>query len=555
MRIKFNIHFRNFVSILALFLGLLPSALAIPFSGHKYVATVVSPEAIEAAKDIGAAGGNVVDMAVAMALTLSVTQPYYASFGGGGFALLSLGNGPVKALDFREVAPLRATPGMYLKNPSASENGALASGVPGIPMGLWELYQSHGSKKVSWARLFEIALKKAVNGFPVSGEWVDVTNRNRVRFNSHGLRYLSKENGSALLPGEILRQPQFAKFLKLYSQRGAKAFYEGEGAADISKSLAAVGGILSAEDFKKYRAVWRKATVTSFLGHEVYTMSLPSSAELVIPSALKLLELTGISKAKPLSSEEFHFMGEVLKMSYSGRSELGDPDFSKNPVNFLTQDSHLKSLANKISAKQVAKIESVPNWKEGTQTTHLTVMAANGDAIAMTLTVNSGYGSGVLTEKYGITMNNEMDDFTTQTGANQYGLIQGKANEIIPGKRPLSSMSPTIVKKDGRVVMALGAPGGPRILSGVIQTLYRTIALGWDIDSAIQAPRVHHQFAPNVLYYEGQKFSPDVIQTLNKLGHKTESSWMGRVNGVKWDPKKGLEGAFDSRGEGAAGGI
>jgi gamma-glutamyltranspeptidase/glutathione hydrolase len=357
----------------------------------------------------------------------------------------------------------------------------------------------------------------------------------------------------------MLRQPALAKFLRLYRQRGDKAFYSGKVAKDIAETVQATGGVITEKDLSAYKVRWLQPLSVDFQGHRLHLMPPPSSGGIVIGSALKLIDYSALKKLKPQSVEELHLLAEILKISFRGRNLLGDPQFHSNPLAHLISGEYLEPLAKQLSPKKRLKLEplaDVHGSKESTETTHLSVLDIEGNAVAMTVTLNGNYGSGVVSKKYGISLNNEMDDFTTRPGEpNMFGLVQGKANQVEAGKRPLSSMSPTLVEKDGRIVMSLGAPGGPRIISGVIQVLYRTLVNGWNMDIAIQAPRVHHQFLPDQLYFDEFRLQPATQSGLQALGHSLQASSIARVYGIQLNKKGWLEAAFDSRGEGSVDGF
>lgn len=520
--------------------------------------SAANPYAVEAGRKIALAGGNVIDVAVTVGLTMSVTSPFFAALGGGGFALVKMGNEP-EALDFREVAPQATGKDYYLNLPKdASTVGGHAVGVPGMPAGWLELHRKYG--KLTWAKLFADPIRLAKEGFAISGEWQRKTNSERDSFNASAKRRLYKKDGYEYEPGEILKQPDLAKALELLRDKKTAGFYQGAVAKDIADSVKAGGGKLTTDDLKKYKTRWLKPLETEFANHTIYLMPPPSSGGVVIASALKLMDKLKLAlKSQPLSHEEFHLLAEVQARAFRGRSMLADPDFNNNPIPFLLSDKYLTEMSKSINLKRTAALKPLAEGQaqETTETTHFSVMDTSGHAVAITITLNGDYGSGILTEKFGIALNNEMDDFTTRPGeANMFGLVQGAANAVEPGKRPLSSMSPTIVvNKEGKAVMSLGAPGGPRIISGVLQVLYRTLALGTDVDLAVQAPRVHHQFLPNKVFIDSGRFTPETINSLRERGHVVEEGWMGRVYLVRQRPDGLLEGTFDSRGEGAVGGI
>lgn len=533
---------------------LVQNASAVPFESQKFAISAPSPWAVKAAETTYKKGGNVVDMAVASALTLAVTSPYYAALGGGGFALVKIKNN-VEALDFREMAPSASNPDYFLeKEKGATETGGAAVATPGVPAGLVALHKKYG--KLKWNQLFETALFLAQKGFPVSGEWSSVTRKTENRFSASGKKYfMNKEKHFA--PGDTFKQPALAKAITLLRDKGAAGFYEGPIAQDLVASVKKAKGEMTLADLKKYKVRWLKPLQMSYAGYTIHMMPPPSSGGVITMSALKLFDYGKLQEVTPQSSDEYHFIAEILKRSFRGRSLLGDPDFSKNPIELLTSETYLRQQLKEISASKAIDVEPVDlNSFESGETTHFSIMAENGDAVSFTVTLNGYYGSAVVSDKYGIALNNEMDDFNTRPGeANQFGLIQGDANKVEPGKRPLSSMSPTIVELDGKTELVIGAPGGPRIISAVIQVLYRFLITKMDIDSAIQAPRVHHQTQPNKLYVDPQRLQSDTRNALTAKGHVLEESPIAKVYGVARHPSGWLQASFDSRGEGAAGGL
>ncbi len=531
-------------------------AFAVPFEGQKMLVAAPSPYAVTTAEKIISKGGNVVDVAVAMGLTLSVTSPYFAALGGGGLALVRINNQTV-AIDFREVAPLTMGENSFKEAPQgASRVGGLAVGVPGFPAGLYEIHHKYG--KLKWAALFEDALQLSSKGFYVSGEWVRNTASEFDHFTDTAKKIFFKNNKS-YGPRELFVQKNLHQALLKFKTGGMKAFYEGEVAKDIVDSIHKANGKMTLEDLKKYKVEWLEPMKTTLNDHQIYTMPPPSSGGVVIQTALKLVNQLDLEKTPPLSVDEYHLLGEVLSRSFRGRSLLGDPNYVKNPLDMLLSKDYIDKLVKSISRTKAQDMEplSEENLEEPTETTHYSVLDKEGNAVSLTVTLNGDYGSGVVSEKFGIALNNEMDDFMTHPKEpNMFGLIQGRANRVQGGKRPLSSMSPTLAEKDGKIVLALGAPGGPRIISGVFQVLYRVLTRGLNIDQAIQSPRIHQQFLPRKLFVERNRFSPEMIASLRKMGHTVEDTpWVARVNGVRLNDKGFLEAGFDSRGEGAAGGF
>ena len=534
------------------------NAQAIPSEGHQLMISSSSPHALEVGQDIALKGGNVVDVSVAIALTLAVTQPYFASLGGGGFALMKMGKDPVKVLDFREQAPEKTHPTFYLKKAKdASRNGGAAVATPGIPAGLWALHQKYG--KLPWSHLFQGPIKLAQKGFRVSGHWVDITERTQSRFSSSGYKYFLKGSKDMYKPGEILKQKALVKALKKMSKKNIVPFYQGDIAKDMVNSVAKMGGVLSLADLKNYKVHWREPLTTNFQGYKIYLMPPPSSGGIVIKSALALIDQLQLSKVEAFSVQELHIMGEILNRSFRGRALLGDPQFYKNPMKQLLSKDYLSKMKKSIHRGKAKKLKPLTKnfvTKESTETTHFSVLDINGNAMAMTLTVNGAYGSALVTDRYGIALNNEMDDFSTRPNEpNQFGLIQGVGNQVEGGKRPLSSMSPTLVEKNGEIVLSLGAPGGPKIISAVLQTLYRTLVTKLNVDQAIQAPRVHHQFQPHKLYLDKGLFTPETIKGLKKYGHSIDYTNIGVSFAVGKTKDGFLEASHDSRSEGASGGF
>lgn len=531
-------------------------AVAVPVQGHRMMLAGPNQSAVMALREVSATGGNVVDAAVAVALALAVTSPYNSSLGGGGFAMVKMGP-KVEVLDFRETAPAATHPKYYHDKPAtASTHGGAAVGTPGIPAGLWALHKKYG--QLPWKKLFTTALLLAQEGFHLSGEWVDYTNEEKTHFNEAGRKFFFKTEGKSYKPGESLRQVALAQALLELRNKGLHGFYHGAVASDIVKSIANQKGHLSLDDLKNYQVRWLEPLTHDYRGHRFYFMPPPSSGGVVLKTIFSLVEKTNLEKYKPLSFDELHVLAEILSRSFRGRALLGDPDFHKNPLEQILSVASINSLASSIRTEKATSIPPLAPTPtaESQETTHFSIMDASGKAVAMTITLNGNYGSRVVSERFGIALNNEMDDFTTHPGQpNQFGLIQGAGNNIAAGKRPLSSMSPTLVEKDGKIIISLGAPGGPRIISGVFQALYRHLVSDFDLDRAVQSPRLHHQYMPNKLWLDKNRFAPESAQKLTQKGHHLEYGEIARVYAVRLRPDGILEAAYDSRGEGAAGGY
>lgn len=547
-------YLQNLSPILALTFSF--SAGAVPLETSQIAIAGPSQIATDIGEQVALAGGNVVDTAVATALALSVTSPYYAAFGGGGFAVVAIDK-KLEVLDFREVAPKKMGPDSYKAlEKEASRLGGAAIGVPGIPEGLYQLHKKYG--KLPWKKLFAEPIKLAEDGFRVSGEWVEMTTEAEAQMNAEGKKHFTVKD-KVPKPGEILKQPGLAKALKLFRDQGRKGFYEGDVAKDIASTVQKQKGLMTVEDLKNYKSQWREPLKIKFLGYDVALMPPPSSGGIVIAQALRLFEKLNLNKLEPLSVDELHLIGETLSRTFRGRNLLADPGFHENPLKELQSDAYLDRLTKSINIKKHTTIAplDMKALKESSQTTHFSVLDKDGNSVAMTITLNGNYGSKMVSEKYGVALNNEMDDFTTILGEpNMFGLVQGAANKVEAGKRPLSSMSPTLVLKDGKVVLSVGSPGGPRIISAVLQVLYRSLVNDFDVDWAIQAPRVHHQYIPDALFVDKNRLSPIVIEKLKERGHKVNTdSHIAKVYAVKLRKDGILEAAYDSRGEGGASGY
>ena len=547
------------LTVLVFTLAFAVAVQAVPGEGTRIMISAPSSYAVNAGKAISDKGGNLVDVAVAVGLTLTVTNPSNASLGGGGFALVSMGQG-VEVLDFREMAPAATSPEFYVnREKGASWNGGAAIGVPGVAAGLWALHQKYG--QLPWPELFATALRLARNGIEFSGTESRYSETQKDRFNPAGLRHFFKSPQQHYRPGEILKQPALAQALALLRDDKLDGFYRGVVAQDIVDTVQANGGVITMADLANYRVRWLQPLVTAYKGHKLYSMPPPSSGGAVIKAAFELFDKVNIEQHKPLSVDEIHLMAEVLNRAFRGRALLGDPDYHRNPFGRILSASYLDEMAASISLTKAVQLQPLVDkpLDDSNETTQFSILDAEGNAITLTVTLNGSYGSGVVSDKYGISLNNEMDDFTTRPGEpNAFGLVQGFGNRVQPGKRPLSSMSPTLVEKDGKIVMALGAAGGPRIISSVIQTIYRVLVTGLDIDRAVQFPRVHHQFLPNRLYLDEFKFSPEVVTGLQQRGHETveqRPGYLGRIKAVRLNDRNYLEAAYDNRSEGAVGGY
>jgi len=493
---------------------------------------VVSQEALasEVGRNILKHGGNAVDAAVAVGFALAVTLPQAGNLGGGGFMMVyNRVRQNSEALDFRETAPAAANRDHYLNAQGAVDERRIryshqAAGVPGTVAGLALAHQRHG--RLPWRRLLEPAIHLAEQGFPVSTELAQSLQKARPRMKQWpaSLKIFFKADGIAYQPGEKLVQKDLARSLRRIAAQGPKAFYEGEIARKLVADMRAHEGLITLDDLKNYRAVVRQPVRGSYRDYEIVSMPPPSSGGVHLIQILNMLETWPLAKLGSHSAATIHRLAEAMKRAYADRSEyLGDPDFVNVPVAGLTAKTYAKELVAHIDLERARPATEIkpgqPQRYESEQTTHYSVVDRQGNAVAVTYTLNFGYGSGIVAAGTGILLNNEMDDFAAKPGApNAYGLIGGDANAVGPGKRPLSSMTPTLVFKDGQPVLVTGSPGGSRIITTVLQILLNVIDHRMNIAEATIAPRIHHQWLPDELRVE-EGLSPDTVRLLEAMGH------------------------------------
>ncbi|MBA3502226.1 MAG: gamma-glutamyltransferase [Myxococcota bacterium] len=514
-------------------------------------------------KEILASGGNAADAAIAVHFALAVVFPTAGNLGGGGFAVVRTAPGKSLALDFREVAPAAATEAMYLDdkgNPTDdSLTGHRASGVPGAVAGMWALHQKLGKKP--WAELVKPAVALARDGFEIDSFLNNSLGREGSKKRMLKSPASAKQwyaNGAPLPTGTKVVQPELAAVLERIAAKGQDGFYKGETAAVIAEEFKRGGGLITEKDLAEYKVEWRTPLSFKYRGHALTSMPPPSSGGIVLAMAAGMLADVELGKLPWHGDEHVHRLAEVWRRGFAVRNEvIGDPKFVKAiPLEKLLSPAYHVELAKTVTAKATPSKDIQPP-REGTNTTNLCVVDANGMAIVITTTLNTSFGSGVTVEKGGFLMNNEMDDFTAKVGAaNTFGLVQGAANKIVAGKRPLSSMSPTIVEDaKGNVLMLVGAAGGPRIITAVWQALSNVIDFKLGAANAIANPRVHHQHLPDQVRLEAMSVTREVEQALIERGHKTDWSFekrdFGAANAIVKAPT-GWEGAADPRGGGAA---
>jgi gamma-glutamyltranspeptidase/glutathione hydrolase len=521
------------------------------------------------ATDVGIAvlksGGNAIDAAVAVGFALAVTHPYAGNIGGGGFMLIRMADGRTTFIDFREKAPHQATRNMYLDADGKLTRGSVigwrAAGVPGTIRG-FELAQKKYGRQ-SWTALLQPAIDLATKGFPVS-HWLMQSLRSNSQLLSQfpDSKLIFLKGGALYDWNEILRQPDLTRTLERIAHHGAKDFYEGETARIIAREMEKNGGLITLADLREYQAVERKPLEGDYKGYHVITSPPPSSGGVGILQMLGMLDESGYEKTGAGSASTYHYLAEVMRRFYADRNEfLGDPDFVGNPIKALLDPSYIRKRRDSIDSGLATPSNQispgVPIGKESMETTHYGVADEEGNVAAVTYTLNAGYGSKVTVPGAGFLLNDEMDDFAAKPGSpNMFGLVQGEANAIAPGRRPLSSMVPTIVLKNGKPFLVLGAPGGSRIITAVLQVMLNVMDFGMNLQDAIDFPRVHHQWKPDRLDIE-HGFSPDTIALLTKAGHQVEEAKpevLARVEGILIDGGW-LQGGHDERGPGKAAGY
>ena len=541
-------------------------------------------------------GGNAIDAAVATGLALTVVHPFAGNIGGGGFMLIRLADGRSVALDYRESAPASATRDMYvgpdgnvLSGPTSSTVGWRASGVPGSVAGFALALQKYGSGKLSWADVCEPARRLAADGHrvtPIAAALHRTHAKLLTPFDESKKIFLN--GGAFWKPGDLWIQPDLAATFARLQKNGPREFYEGTTARLIAEAMQKNGGLITLADLQAYHVAERTPLLGTYRGYDIITMPPPSSGGIALLQMLAMLEPHNVGALGAQSAAKYHLFTEVMRRAFRDRAEyLGDPDFVKIPVAELLDRSYLKKRMADFSPTRATpsekiepglgsiKLTSLPPGSPGlsraqrstlhaqlaglapesTETTHFSIVDAAGNAVANTYTLNGGYGSGVTIPGTGILMNNEMDDFTAKVGVkNMFGLLQGPANAIVPGKRPLSSMTPTIVLKDKKLFLVTGSPGGPTIINTVLQIVSNVIDFGMSVTQAVESPRIHHQWMPDSLSYERNGLSTDTAHILKSLGHsfKERASYEGAYQGdaetIMVDPETHLRlGASDLR--------
>lgn len=515
--------------------------------------------------DIMKRGGNAIDAAIAVAFALAVTHPAAGNLGGGGFMMIRLKNGRTTAIDYREMAPAATNRNIYLdKNgkvmvgEGGPAEGYRAAGVPGTVRGMELALKKYGSGKLSWSQLVEPARRLAANGFAVTYSLArSLRNKSEYLSKYPETKRIYLNNGNFYNDGDLFIQPELAATFARLQQRGPNEFYTGRTAQLIAADMKRHNGLMTLDDLRGYVAKEREPLHGNYRGYEIISMPPPSSGGAVLLEMLNILEGYDLTKMDWASSDRYHLMTEAMRRAFADRAEyMGDTDFVKVPIAGLIDKKYAAQLRSTINTERASSSEQVKAGKplgyESDETTHFTVVDAEGNAVSNTYTLNFSYGSAVVAKGTGIIMNDEMDDFAAKPGtANNYGLIQGERNAVAPRKRPLSAMTPTLVlRKDGTLWFTVGSPGGPTIINTVFEVISNVIDYNMNIQQAIDAPRIHHQWLPDELVYEPFGLSGDTQRMLTSRGHKLvdKNEYQGDCQGIMIEEKTGMRlGATDPR--------
>ncbi len=521
-------------------------------------------EATKAGHKILKMGGNAFDAMIATDLALSVVYPNAGNLGGGGFMVYRTSNSQYGSIDYREKAPLLSSENMYLdKNGNIIKNlsreGSLSIGVPGTVAGLFEVYEKFGTLPLD--SIFKPALELAKDGFKLTKKQADLFNssKSKILINSDSLSLFNKDFKKDM----IFSNDKLYKTLKYLLKNGVEGFYDGDISKEIINYVSKKGGILTKEDFLLYKPVWRKPFIFEYDDLKIITMGLPSSGGIVLSQILKSIELISLDNYKTRDINYIKTLIELEKISFADRSRfLGDPDFyDTNIINSLVSTDYLNKRIKSIDfSNPKPSSEIYPgniSFKESNETTHYSILDSFGNAVSVTTTLNSNFGSKIIIPSLGFFMNNEMDDFSIKTGSpNIYGLIGGKVNSVQPQKRMLSSMTPTIIEKDGKLSMILGSPGGPTIITSVLQTILNVYLFNDNLKEAVDHPRFHHLWLPDKIYFEEGAFKQTILDSLKILGYNfnSKTSSIGRVDAIYIDQNKKIYAAADPRGDDYASG-
>jgi gamma-glutamyltranspeptidase/glutathione hydrolase len=535
-----------------------------PEVGKNGMVVSASKLASQVGVDILKKGGNAIDAAVAVGFALAVTYPAAGNLGGGGFMVIHLKNGKNTTIDFREKAPLAAKEDMYLDsagnfNPKLSQFGVTSSGVPGSVAGLIYALENYGT--MSLRDVIQPAIDLAINGFELDYRMTQSLKFENGYFNKYeSSKKVFTKNGMPYIEGDTLIQSDLGNTLRLIQNKGINGFYEGKIAHLIVRQVKADGGMITLEDLKHYKPVERDPIRTDYRGYDVITMGPPSGGGVTLIQMLNILENHKFKLDEWGSSEYYNLLAETMKYVFADRAKyLGDPEFYKVPLKWLLSKEYAKEIYSKFKDSAVPSKKIFPGkaplTKESEETTHYSIVDKEGNAVSTTTTINSSYGSKIVVEGAGFLLNNEMDDFSSKPGVpNQFGLIGSEANKIEPGKRMLSSMTPTIVLDNNKPFLVLGSPGGSTISTTVLQVILNVIEFGMTIQEAVDKPRIHHQWLPDKIDYEKFGLSRDVRNSLWKKGQLIgDERVLGRVEAIEYDNNNQIYyGATDPRGFGAA---
>ncbi len=572
-RFKGSYRFLSFLLVLAFSLELSPvlfvspSATAAsrePIRARHGIVASTNEVASRVGVDIMKRGGNAVDAAIAVAFALAVTHPAAGNLGGGGFMVIRLKDGKTTAIDYREMAPAAAHRNVYLdkdgqliKGEGGSLVGYRAAAVPGTVRGMEMALKKYGSKKLTWSQLVEPARQLAANGFSVTYSLArSLRSSNDYLSQYEETKRIYLNGGKFYKEGDLFRQPDLAATFARLQRLGPDEFYEGETARLITNDMKRNNGLMTMADLRGYVAKEREPLRGSYRGYEIISMPPPSSGGAVLIEMLNILEGYELSKLDANSSDRYHLMAESMRRAFADRAEyMGDSDFVKVPVAGLIDKAYAATLRGTINTDRASSSAEVragrPTGYESDETTHFTVVDAEGNAVANTYTLNNSYGAAAVAKGTGIILNDEMDDFAAKPGSpNMYGLIQGERNAVAPKKRPLSAMTPTIVlRKDGSFWFTVGSPGGPTIINTVLCVITNVIDYGMNIQQAIDAPRLHHQWLPDELVWEPFGLSGDTQKALTTRGHAlAKPRYLGDAEGIMIEEKTGMRlGATDPR--------